>query len=149
MLDQKINTPKMKALISMWSHPSDPQIYATMKLNITKTEDFLREYSQKTGTKVGFTVLLMKVMARMFENFPQVNGNVIFGKFVSKTNIDISCLVATDGGVETDMITIKDCDKLSLEEVSKKIQEKKESLDKGTNKTHNKRLLFARILPTL
>ena len=149
LIDNKINTPKVKLLITMWTHPYDPQIYATMKFNISKAQEFLQEYSQKVGVKVGFTVFLVKIMAKMFEKFPQVNGNVIFGKFVAKNTIDISVMVATEGGVEDDMITVKNCDKLSLEEITKKLHEKKQAYEDHSDKTHFRRLFVAKLLPTL
>ena len=149
IINPKFNSPKMKTFISMWSHPSDPQIYGTMKMNLTTVTEYLKEYSNKTGVKVGFTVYLTKVMAKMMQKFPQVNGNVIFGKFVPKSTIDMSVMVATQGGVETDMITVKNCDKLSLEEISKKLQEKKLAYENKLDKTHNRRLFVAKFLPTL
>jgi uncharacterized protein YneF (UPF0154 family) len=149
LANPKLNSPKMKAFISMWTHPSDPQIYGTMKMNITRATEYLKEYSQKTGVKVGFTVYMTKVFSKMLEKYPQINGNVIFGKFVPKSTIDISVMVSTEGGVETDMITVKNCDKLSLEEISKKLQEKKQAYDNNLDKTHNRRLFVAKFLPTL
>jgi hypothetical protein len=149
LADSKINSPKTKGFISMWTHPYDSQIYGAMKLNLTRLEQFLKEYSQSHGVKIGYTVFMMKLAAMIYSKFPQVNGNVIFGKFVSKPTIDISCMVATEGGTETDMITVKNCDKLSMEEITKKISDKKEAIEKKLEKAYNNRMFMAKILPTL
>jgi hypothetical protein len=149
MNDFKINKPKMKAFIAMWSHPGDPQIYATMKVNVTKTLEFLKKYSEEKGVKVGFTVLVMKVLAKMLKLYPQVNGNVIFGKFVENPEANVSCLVSTNDGKDTEFICVKDCDNLTLSQIKTRVQEKKKELEEGKNYTYNRKLLFCRILPTL
>jgi len=149
MVDQSLNTPKKKSFIGMWSHPSDPQIYGTMKLNLNKVTEFLRQYSMKVEDKIGFTVFLVKLMGKIFEKYSQINGHVIFGRFIPKNSVDVSLMEGLEGGLETEMITVKGCEKLSLEEISKKIKEKEQALKDKTDKAHNTRLFFAKLLPTL
>jgi hypothetical protein len=149
MTDWKLNSPKKKGFISMWGHPADPQIYGSMKLDLTKVKEYLKNYSDQVGRKIGFTVFLVKVMSKMLEVFSQVNGNVIFGKFVEKKEVDISVMVSLQGGNEFDLITIKNCNNLTLEEIAKKIQEKNDSFENGSDKGHRRRLFIAKMLPTL
>lgn len=148
-LDSSINSPKKKGFISMWSHPADPQIYGIMKCDMTKVKEFLKDYSERKNRKIGFTVFLAKIMSKMFQQFPQVNGNVIFGKFVEKKEVDISVMISLQNGRETELITVNDCNNLSLEEISQIIEDKKNLLEKGNDKAHNMRLSIAKILPTL
>jgi hypothetical protein len=147
--DSTYNTPKKKFLISMWNSPSDPQIYGVIPFNITSLEKYLKDYSNKCKIKIGTTVFFIKIMGLILEKYSQINGNVIFGKFVPKTSCDVSLMIAVHDGVETEMITIKNANKLSLSEISQKISEKRESIEKHTDKAHNKRLMFAKLLPTL
>jgi hypothetical protein len=149
MVDWSLNSPKKKAFISMWGHPADPQIYGTMKLDLTKVKEYLKTYSEQVGRKIGFTVFLVKVMGKMLDVFSQVNGNVIFGKFVEKKEVDISVMISLQGGNEFDLITVKNCSNLTMEEISKKIQEKKDSFDNGSDKGYRRRLFMAKMLPTL
>ena len=143
------NTPKKKFLISMWNSPSDPQIYGVIPFNITSLEKFLKDYSNKYRKNIGITVFFIKMMGLILEKYPQINGNVIFGKFVPKATCDISLMIAAHEGIETELITIKNANKLSLSEISQKISEKKEGIEKHTDKAHNRRLIFAKLLPTL
>jgi len=147
--DLNHNTPKKKSLISMWNAPSDPQIYGVIPFEITLLENYLKEYSEKSGHKVGVTVFFVRMMGLIFEKFPEVNGHVIFGKFVPKSTCDVSLMISAHEGVETEIITVKNANKLSLVEISKKISEKREAIENRTDKSHNKRLMAARLLPTL
>lgn len=148
LADLKHNTPKRKAFICMWSSPSDPQIYGTQNLNINNLQTWLNDYSHKHGTQIGITIFFMKVFAELFAKFPNTNGNIIFGKFVPKNSVDISVMVATDGGKETDLITIKNCNHMSLEEISKKVNEEKQVIINKSDIANNRKLLIAKYLPT-
>lgn len=147
--DPKHNTPKKKALISLWSSPGDPQIYGTIPFNITSLDKYLKEYSDKIGKKIGITIYFIKMMGVILEKYPQINGNVIFGKFVPKSTCDVSLMVAVHDKVETELITVKNANKLSLSEIAQKVSEKIDAIEKHTDKSHNKRLLAAKLLPTL
>lgn len=149
MFDSKLNTPKKKAFIAMWTNPYDPQVYGTLKLDITQLEIFLKEYSQKVGENISITVYLMKIMGLILAKYPYVNGNIIFGNYVPKQSADVSIILGTEGLKETDVVTLKECDKLSLKDIALKLKEKQSKLLNRTESNHNKRMFFARILPTL
>lgn len=145
----KNSSPKKKAFVSMWTEPYDPQIYGTLKLNITYLLEFLAERSKRTEKAIHLTTFITKVMGCLMAKHPNVNGNIIFGKYVNKNTADISCLIANDSGSVSDLVTVRNCNNLSLEEISKKLDDKKEKISKGTDTNYTRRLLFARILPTL
>jgi len=47
------------------------------------------------------------------------------------------------------MITLKSCEKMTLEEISKEIKRKVKLIEDGEDKVHNRLHLLARILPSL
>jgi len=80
LFNDQTNTLKKKALISMWCSPYDPQILGTMSFNLNKLKSFLEEYSKKVGYKVGITCFYTKLAGVILQKFPQINGNIVFGK---------------------------------------------------------------------
>lgn len=78
--NSKYNTAKRKTFISLWTHPFDPQIFATVKIDITHLEGFLKDYSQKVGREITYLNFLIKVFAKMMTKYPKINGNINFGK---------------------------------------------------------------------
>lgn len=144
-----LNTGKTKVFISSWAHAYDPQIYGTSKMKSTKVKNFCEEYSKQKGVKVGLTTFLLKLAGIILKKFTDVNGNIIFGRYIPKENADVCCLVATEKGEESDILTIRNADKMSLEEISKKVEEKKRNIENKTDADYNRRLLIAQFMPTL
>ena len=64
----------------MWSSPYDPQILGLMEFSVVKIKEFLTEYSNKVGYKVGITIFLTKIAGLVLKKFNNINGNVVFGK---------------------------------------------------------------------
>jgi len=144
-----LNTGKTKVFISSWSHAYDPQIFGTSKIESTKVKKFCEEYSKIKGVKVGLTTCLLKLAGLILNKFPDINGNIIFGRYIPKKDADVCCFVATEKGEESDILIIKNADRLTLEEISKKVEEKKKMIENKTDTKYNRRLLIAKFLPTL
>lgn len=149
LFNSPLNTGKTKVFISSWSHAYDPQIYGTSKMKSTKVNKFCEEYSKSKGVKVGLTTFLIKLAGVILKKFPEINGNIIFGRYIPKENADVCCLVSTEKGEESDILTIRNADQLSLEEISKKVAEKKKMIENKTDPDYNRRLLIAKFMPTL
>ena len=83
----KLDTPKRKTFISMWTNPYDPQIFARVKMEVSKVEEFLEQYSQKISSKISYMSFFIKVFAIMLERYPKINSTINFGKvqFISNS----------------------------------------------------------------
>jgi hypothetical protein len=149
LADKKLITPKKKGFISMWTHPYDPQIYGNVKLNITKLEPLLAQYSKKVGVEIGFTEFFLKVSGDMVAKFPFLNGNILFGRFLTRPTVDISLQLPIDGGRGMEIVTLRNIDMMSLVDVKKHIDEVKESIMLKRDRNYNRRVLLATIFPPL
>lgn len=147
-VDYKTNTSKRKFYLISWVHPFDSQILLSLKVDITKVKQFLEKYNEEHKTDIHFTVFLIKILGKVFHKYPNINGNVLFGKFFPKQNVDISCLISTDNGTNTEIITVRDADKIALEEIRDKVYEKKEIIDKNMDLNLNRKKFFLNFLPT-
>ena len=148
LCDFKTNTPKKKFFISSWTHPFDSQIYASDKIDIVNLKVFLEKYNKEHNCKIGITIFIMKLLGNLFKKYPKLNGNVLFGLFLKKPQIDISCMITTDNGRDSQTITIKDTDKLSLEELSSKVQEKKDLIERHLDLNVNRQKFCCSFIPT-
>lgn len=146
--DYKTNTSKRKFYLTSWLHPFDSQIFLSLKVDVTKIKEFLKKYNEENNTDIHFTIFLIKVLGNIFQKFPTLNGNVLFGKFFQKKSVDISCLLSTDNGTNTEVLTVRDVDKSSLEEIREKVYEKKEIIDKNIDLNQNRKKFFLNLLPT-
>lgn len=115
---------------------------------MTNLFEFLKKYNEKKQKKIGITVFLLKLCANLFVKYPKLNGNILFGNFFAKKQVDISVMFANEGGYNTEVITVKDANKLSLEEIKDFIEERIEKINKGLDVNINRKKFFLNILPT-
>ena len=147
-VNRKINSSKKKFFISSWYHPYDSQIYCSSTVDVTNLLSFIKEYNKEHSTEIGITVFLMKLLANLFEKYPDLNGNIIFGDVLKKNRIDVSVTVQIDNGLNTEVITIQDANKLSLEVIKDKIEKQLEVMKLGVDINLGLQKFFVSLLPT-
>ena len=146
--DFKLNSSKKKFFMSSWYHPFDSQIYCSSTVDVTNLLDFIKEYNKEHSTKIGITIFIMKLLANLFVKYPDLNGNIIFGDVRKKKQIDVSVTVTSDGGQDTEVITIQDADKLSLEVIKQKINDQLNLIKNGLDVNLGRKKFFLNLLPT-
>lgn len=75
---------RRKVMIATWSALGDPQIYAKLKLDITKVESYLIQKSKEIGQKITLTVYIIKLLSIVLKKYPQMQGYIKFGKVMIK-----------------------------------------------------------------
>ena len=146
--NQKLNSSKKKFFISQWYHPYDSQLYCSCTVDVTKLLLYLQEYNEEHSTKIGITVFIMKLLSNLFVKYPDLNGNIIFGDVLKKDRIDVSVTVPIDNGLNTEVITIKDANNLSLERIKQEIDEQLEMIKLGVDVNLGLQKFFMNLLPT-
>ena len=89
----------------------------------------------------------MKLLANLFEKYPDLNGNIIFGDVYQKHQIDASITVCIDNGLNTEVITIQDANKLSLEIIKEKIEKQLEVMRLEVDINLGLQEFFVNLLP--
>ena len=146
--DFKLNSSKKKFFMSSWYHPFDSQIYCSSTVDVTNLLEFIKEYNKEHSTNIGITIYIMKLLANLFVKYPDLNGNIIFGDVLKKDRIDVSVTISSNGGNDTEIITIQDADNLSLEIIKKKIEEQLELIKHGLDVNLGRKKFFLNLLPT-
>ena len=146
--DFKLNSSKKKFFMSSWYHPFDSQIYCSSTVDVTNLLEFIKKYNKEHSTKIGITIYIMKLLANLFVKYPDLNGNIIFGDVLKKDRIDVSVTISSNGGNDTEIITIQDADNLSLEIIKKKIEEQLELIKHGLDVNLGRKKFFLNLLPT-
>lgn len=147
--DPKNSSPKKKAFISMWTSPYDPQIYGTIKFKVNALKEAIENYNKKNNKRIEILTVFVKAIAVCFQKFPAINGKIMFGNYVPKETTDISLVVYSEKKKETEIITIKNCDKLAIDEIESQIAEKRKYFEEGTDKNYARKQFFVKVLPTL
>ncbi len=99
------------------SHKEIPQAFHLIKTDCTKCEEFLKEYSEKTGIITGYSEVITVVLSELFNDFPQ-----FFSRYVNENEIEYAPYpiigTTTDTGFGLFMPTVKCKNKMTLEKVS-------------------------------
>lgn len=54
------------------------------------------------------------MFGELLKNAPDINGRIVFGKYVPHDRVNVSCLVDINGGEDLANLLIEDVDKLSV-----------------------------------
>ena len=146
--NMKVNSSKKKFFMSSWYHPFDSQIYCSSTVDVTNLLSFIKEYNIEHSTNIGITIFIMKLLANLFVKYPDLNGNIIFGDVLKKDRIDVSVTITSDGGNNTEVITIQDANNLSLEIIKKQVDEHMEAINHGFDVNLGMKKFFTNLLAT-
>ena len=140
-----------KICYSAWSNPYDPQIYTTIKLDITKIIPYLEKKSEELkdlNEHYKVTTFTIKLMSLVLKKYPAVYGYIKFGRYEPKEGIDICCLVNVGEGKELANTTIKNCETKTLKEIHMELNTSAKLLKERKNKDQNKKMNLYRLIPT-
>jgi pyruvate/2-oxoglutarate dehydrogenase complex dihydrolipoamide acyltransferase (E2) component len=148
---EKCNIGK-KICYSAWSTPYDPQVYTTIKLDITKIIPYLEKKSEEDLKDLNehykVTTFTIKLMSLVLKKYPAVYGYIKFGIYEPKEGIDICCLVNVGKGKELANTTLKDCELKTLKEIHMELNSNASLLKERKNKEQNKKMNLYKLIPT-
>lgn len=128
-------SPWRRISVGMWDPPGDPQIYGQETHPVESLLDYLDEIEEETGVKVTLTTFVIRAIAKILEEYPDLNVMPIGGKVFNRENNDVFCLVATEGDTpsQADLggVKIRNVDELTLPEVAKILRNRAEKLRAG------------------
>ena len=137
-----------KISASTWSNPYDPQVYTTVKLEITKIIPYLAKKSEEIKEHITPTIFTIKLISLILRKYPEISGYIKFGKYELKEGVDICCLVNVGQGSELANTTIKNCDKKNFKQISIELMDSVKKLREKKNQFQNKKMNFYKLVPT-
>jgi len=75
-----LNSIRKKIMIASWGSLNDPQIYSSVKLDISKIEAYLAEKSKETGEKITLTIFCIKLLSIVLKKYPALHAYIKFGR---------------------------------------------------------------------
>lgn len=145
----KFNTTRKKVGIVTWSQPSSPEIYGHIKIRFSKALAFIQKLNSTSNVHFTPTHLVVKALGDAIAKYPNLNCRIVFGQFVPYDGVDISCLVALDGGSDLTMACYRKVDQKSLYQIAEEASKLVNSSRTGERrKQHGKTNLPFKLLPT-
>ena len=137
-----------KISVSAWSTPYDPQVYTTVKLDITKIIPYLDKKSKEISEHLTPTIFAIKLMSIVLIKYPEISGYIKFGRYEPKEGVDICCLVNVGGGSELANTTITNCEKKNFKKIVEELMNSVKKLRERKNAFQNKKMNFYKLVPT-
>ena len=92
---------------------------------------------------------MIRACGEALRESPDLNGKIIFGKFIPYETCDISCLVNVDGVNDVGMMLVRDVPRKSIDEIREEIRGRSKSMKpKGGDELHKKRVGLMHFLPS-
>jgi pyruvate/2-oxoglutarate dehydrogenase complex dihydrolipoamide acyltransferase (E2) component len=119
-----------KIAAAAWPHPRDPTIFGQLEVRAEKLEQWLRETSAMTGTKVTVTHAVARAVAIALSRHPTLNGMIRRSSIYLRETVDIFLQVAIppeDGDLgKTDLsgALIRQADTRPVQELAKILRER-------------------------
>jgi pyruvate/2-oxoglutarate dehydrogenase complex dihydrolipoamide acyltransferase (E2) component len=122
-----------KVALHTWSRPSDPTVYGTMEIDVSRTVPYLERLRQRSGVKVTITHLVGKAVAMAFRERPDLNGIIRRGRIYLRDTVDVFFQVAFDGGEDLSGVKVDRADEKSVVEIAQELARKAERVRQKTD----------------
>lgn len=141
-------TTRRKLAIASWAAPREGNIYGQLTLDVDRALAFLEDLRVKTGKKVTITHMIGKAVGLALSRMPDLNGQIVLGRYVPHQSVDISFLVQLSEGKDLAKVKIENVHQLSLLEIAERLQGGAGKLQKGEDKDFEKSKGLLKLLPT-
>ncbi len=132
----KKTPPFRKVAIGTWGKPTDPQIYGTIDIDLTKAQAW-RKKLPPDGPKVTVTHMVARAVALAMKKYPDLNGFLRFRKIYLRPTVDMTVLAAVEhesGQEDLTSLKLNDVDQKGVTQIAadqaaklKRIREKRDT----------------------
>lgn len=119
-IDEAIPTWR-KVALSSWRQSDDPAISGWLDIDATRLGEYLARVRQATGVKVTVTHLVGKAAAVAFEENPECNAVVSFGRLKRRDSVDVFFSVAAGDGKNLSGAKLERVNELSVSEIAERL----------------------------
>lgn len=107
---------------AQWRRPNDSTIYGATEIDMTNALALIERLRDEWGVRVTTTHLVTKALALTIADNPRTNVKVRFwGKLERRTSVDLTVLVAGEGGRDLSAVRVADADQVPLRELCTRI----------------------------
>lgn len=143
-----MNSTRRKLAIATWGAPNEGNIFGKLTIDATQAMAWIEHVRETSGEKVSMTHLVGKAVALALKKAPGLNGRIVFGSYVPFPTVDVTFLVALEGGADLAKVKIERLDERPVTEVARVLREKAEKLRGGLDAEFEKSKGLLRALPT-
>jgi len=127
-----------------WRHPSDPQVYARSEVDMSRALEYARKESERAGLTITPTHLVIRALGLCFQEYPDANAIIRWGRIYARKRINIFCHVAIPGKrPDLSGVILRDVETKNPVAIARELKEKVKAVRSGADQD------FARTKRTL
>lgn len=138
---------RKKLAIATWSSPREGNIYGKLTLDLTKTLQYIDILRQK-GQRITITHIVGNAAGKALKRTPDLNGRIVWGRYVPHETADIAFLVSLDGGGDLAKVKVCDVDKKTNLDIANELKARAENLRCGKDEAFERSKPMLRWMPT-
>lgn len=144
-LDEGIPTWR-KVALSSWRQSDDPAISGWLDIDATRLNEYLTQVRRATNVKVTVTHLVGKAAAIAFDENPECNAVVSFGRLKRRDSVDVFFSVAAGDGKNLSGAKVERVNDLSLTEIARNLANDVDRIrDKGDTQLQQSQGMLRRL----
>jgi pyruvate/2-oxoglutarate dehydrogenase complex dihydrolipoamide acyltransferase (E2) component len=132
----KYTRPSMwrKMSVVNWRHPTDPQVYARMEVDMGRALEYARKESERGGVRIGPTHLALRAIALCLREYPDTNAIIRWNRVYTRKRVNVFCHVAIPGKKpDLSGFVVRDADAKDLVAIARELQAKVKAIRAGTD----------------
>jgi pyruvate dehydrogenase E2 component (dihydrolipoamide acetyltransferase) len=118
---------------AIWSHPRDPQIYGELEVDASALLAFIEDARASSGTRLTVTHVVGRAVALALAAHPELNCSLARGRFVQRPTVDVSFVVAVDGGRDLSTVKVRNADEKPAVDIATELAERAARVRSGTD----------------
>jgi len=142
LIHKKDITPFRRLAIGTWRTAYDPSVYGTMQIRMDRVTAYIEAFRKKTGARVTVSHLVARAAAEALKKMPEANALLRFNRVYLRKRIGVFFQVVLreeeTGKLDLSGATLFDVEDKSLSEIVAEMEEKVQSVRKGTDKALEK-----------
>lgn len=148
MAPGKMMSVRRKLVIASWTRPTEGNIYGRLNIDATNALRYIEHLRQHSDEKVTISHLVGKACALAMAAAPGLNGRIVFGRYVPHDTVDITFLVALEGGGNLAKAKVANTVSKSVTQIAAELRELAERLRSGKDEQFKKSQGPLALLPT-
>ena len=138
---------RRKIAIATWSSPREGNIYGKVILDARPVLEYIQRLRVETGEHITLTHFITRVLALTLKEPIDLNGYISFGRFIAHKTVDLSVVVALEGGKNLSMVKLKQVDELSVTDIAQRLNKRVNEVRSGQDKDMKQTMSTARWMP--
>lgn len=141
-------SPWRKVSMATWKIVDDSSVHGLLKVNADELLNYLEQINQKSQTKITLTHIMIKLLGKVINRYPDANSFIRFGKLYQRLETDIFVHIAADeDGNELTGTVIRDAHSKKITEIANELSSTAKEYKSGAKSEFDQIKTMLKFLP--